>query len=463
MVPQHGRQAGPDDGELGTGAEVFGLTLRHLRRQAGLSLRELGRRALYDYTRLSRAENGGILIPAAQVRVLDDVLHAGGLLSALRQAAAGGRTPGSSVVVGGNVWGNGSVMLEFRLAGGGSVQVSMSRRHFAQLAASGLLASALPGAVTADGTGRLSRAIDRPARLDDEILGYFQRALSEYYAADKRLGPRRLIGPVLAQIQVLDSLRRGARAPYSEPLLRILAQYGEMAGWLLQDGGDLGAAANWSRRAAEWAVCAGDKPMAAYMLIRQSNITTMTDDHTAVVQLAAAGRRVAGAAEPKLTALALQQEARGHARLGEFRTCFTLLDQAAATLRDHPAVDHPDMPEYLHHYDLGALEEQTAVCYREAGHADTAVTILENKISAMPPSLARDRGHLTAKLAVAVTQASQPDPSRAAHLGLSALTIARDTGSSRITRELRVLDNELMARWPTHPEGRAFSEALAST
>ena len=72
------------------------------------------------------------------------------------------------------------------------------------------------------------------------------------------LGPRRLTGPVLAQIDVLDDLRRGARPPYADPLLRILARYGEMAGWLLQDSGDLDAAANWSRRAGEWAQCAGD-------------------------------------------------------------------------------------------------------------------------------------------------------------------------------------------------------------
>lgn len=65
-------------------AEIFGLTLRHLRTQAGLSLRQLGRRALYDYTRLSRAERGEILIPPTQVRVLDDLLRAGGLVTALR-------------------------------------------------------------------------------------------------------------------------------------------------------------------------------------------------------------------------------------------------------------------------------------------------------------------------------------------------------------------------------------------
>jgi hypothetical protein len=41
--------------------------------------------------------------------------------------------------------------------------------------------------------------------------------------------------------------------------------------------------------------------MAAYMLIRQSNIATLTDDHTAVIHLAAAAHTTAGPIEPKLT------------------------------------------------------------------------------------------------------------------------------------------------------------------
>jgi transcriptional regulator with XRE-family HTH domain len=460
VLPQHDQGAGLGPEDSGSAAEIFGLTLRRLRTQAGLSLRELGRRALYDYTRLSRAESGQILIPAHQVSVLDNVLHAGGLLTTLRQAAETGTVAGP--VAHCTVTGSGPVMLEIRLPGGGSIQVSLSRRQFAQLIAAGALSSALPGAATAENASRLARAVDQPARLDNEVISYFRRALSEYYSADKMLGPARLIGPVLAQIEVLDSLRRGARPPHADPLLRILAQYGEMAGWLLQDSGDLEAAASWSRRAAEWAHCAGDTQMAAYMLIRHSNIATLTDDHTAVVHLAAAARRMPGPAEPKLTALALQQQARGHARLGEFRTCFALLDQAAETLRDHPAVSDPGAPEYLHHYDLSTLEEQTAICYREAGRADTAVTILENKISTIPATLIRDRGHLTAKLAVAVTQASEPDPGRAAHLGMTALTISGQTGSARTIRELRTLEGQLLAQWPHHPQTVSFSEALAA-
>src|SRR5260370_39888558 len=116
---------------------------------------------------------------------------------------------------------------------------------------------------------------------------------------------------------------------------------GEGVGGPGQVPGPGGAAAGWPRRAAEWAACAGENRMAAYMLIRQANIATLTDDHAAVVQLAAAARRSPGPAEPRLTALALQHQARGHARLPEFRQCVAPLDQAAESLHDSAAVTDP--------------------------------------------------------------------------------------------------------------------------
>lgn len=446
-------------------AQMFGLVLRQLRARAGLSLRELGKRALYDYSRLSRAENGEILIPTAKVRLLDDVLQAGGMLLALREVA-GTAMPSLAAGPGSGTDGE-PVMLELRLPDGGIVHVTISRRHFSQFLAAAALSPVLPIVTEPGQAGRITRAIEQPARVDSEVIGYFRRLLAEHYAADKMLGPRRLLRPVLAQIEVIDELRKGARPAYVQPLLQVLAQYGEMAGWLQQDIGNLGAAARWTRRAAEWAQCADDTQMAAYMLIRQSNIACLTDDHHSVVQLAAAARRTPGHTDPKLTALASQQEARGHALLGEFGTCFALLDEAAGILGGQSGggtrTPDPNVPVYLNQYDLGVLEEQTAACYRAAGRADTAISILEKRISAMPASLTRDRGHLTAKLAVAVAQAGQPDPSRAAQLGVTAIDAAQRTGSARIMRELQTLNSELAARWPDRKETQTLRHALMRT
>lgn len=441
---------------------MFGLVLRYFRNRAGQSLREVGKLALYDYTRISRAENGDVLIPVEPVRVLDKLLGADGLLIALRQAAEPERyTPALGLAVVGADLDTEPVMLELRMPDGGSLPVTISRRQFTQLLTTGAVTSLLPGATDADHAQHLIRALGQPAHLDGEVIDYFRRLLAEHYTADKRLGPHHLLRPVLAQIEVMDDLRKSARAPHVEPLMQVLAQYAEMAGWLHQDAGNLEAAAHWSRRATEWAHCAGDEQMVAYMLIRQSNIACLTDDHAAVVQLAAAAQKVSGT-DPKLTALANQQEARGHALMGDFGPCFSRLDTAATLLREHPKVSHPNVPVYLHHYDADTLEEQSAVCYRAAGQGDKAISILQNKIDKMPVGMLRDRGHLNAKLAVAMVYSKQPAPDRAAELGLTALTAARQTGSARIRRELQTLQSQLVGRWPDLPRTRELREALAT-
>jgi hypothetical protein len=161
--------------------------------------------------------------------------------------------------------------------------------------------------------------------------------------------------------------------------------------------------------------------------------------------------RTPGPVDPKLTALALQQQARGHARLGEHRDCYALLDKAVGTLDGHPDVTVPGAPAYLQKYDQRTLTEQSASCYQVTGQADRAVTILEETIAATSPALARDRGHLTAKLAVALTRTRRPDSARAGSLGLDALTAARQTGSARVLGELRTLDRRLTERMTRPP------------
>ncbi|MFG3437789.1 helix-turn-helix domain-containing protein [Nonomuraea sp. NPDC047897] len=444
----------------GTSARMFGLVLAHLRHAAGLSQRELGKRAHYDYTRISRCENGEVLPPLEQAEALGRALGVGGLLAELRRTATTGQALPVVAKVPGSDDGE-AVMLDMLTTDGRSVRVILSRRQFAQLLAGGALSSILPGIGDADHYERVTQAIGQPGRVDDQVLGYFRRVLAEHYTADKMLGPRGLLRPVLAQVQVLDELRRGSTAAYADPLLQVLSQYAEMAGWLHQDLGQLDSAMAWTRRAAEWAQCAGDAQMAAYMLVRQSNIAMLADDYTGVVQLAAAARRNPAGLESKLTALAAQQQARGLAMLGEHDECFALLDEAAETLRGHPHVTHPAVPVYLHHYDLDMLREQSAVCYRAAGRPGAAAAILEDQIGKLPTGVARDRGHLTAKLAVAVAQAEQ-DPARAAHLGHEALTVASQTGSARIRRELSCLDAELRQRWPGHADAVAFHDALTA-
>lgn len=142
-----------------------------------------------------------------------------------------------------------------------------------------------------------------------------------------------------------------------------------------------------------------------------------------------------------------------------------LRTQAGMSLRALGRAAHYDFsraPVYLHHYGLATLEEQSASGYRACGRAETAVAILERQITATPEHLHRDQGHQLAKLANTVLATSQPDPERAADLGLRCMPLARATGSARIAGELHTLDRTLMRRWPTLPGSVAFHEAITA-
>lgn len=445
--------------------KVFGLALRQLRAKAGLSLRALGQASLYDYSRLSRVENGEHLIDAALVPAIDEAVGGGGLLIMLRSLATGEPSPGPTALAGAEfrVDDCDSVMVQLRNPDGRIVRVTLSRREFAQLMAAGALRASLPGGVTdLDQAERVSKVLEQPRRIDSEVLDYFRTLLSEHFTADKMLGPRQLLGPIHAQIDVLEGLRRHAGPGTAEPLLGLMAQYAEFAGWLHQDRGDTTTAMYWSDRASQWAQAVGDYQMVAYMLVRKSNIALLDDDAVNVIELAAAARKVPGLISPKLVALASQQQARGWALCGDADRFRTDLDTAADLLSRFPDDVDDTAPVYLHHYDLDMLDEQSASGYRACGQAETAAAILERKIAQTPAHLHRDHGHQLAKLANTVLATSQPDPDRAAALGLRCVQTARGTGSARIVRELDVLDAALTRRWPGLPGTTQLHEALTN-
>ncbi len=445
--------------------QVFGAVLRQLRMQAGLSLRELGERSLYDYSRISRVERGEHLIDPKHVPALDRALDAGGLLTLLRSLASDqaqpvsyntGRLTGALQVDGID-----SVKLELRTPDGRAVRVNLSRRELARLLAGGALSAVLPSeTLEFNDRSRIAKAFTEPHHVDPELLRYFTALLEQHFTADRMLGPRHLVGPVLAQIDVLQRLHQHTRPGTAKATLRLLAQYGEFAGWLHQDLGDIAAAMQWSDRATQWAQAAGDYQLVAYLLVRKSNIALLDSDPPTVIELAAAARMVPGPVSPRLHALAAQQEARGWALCRNIDQFRRHLDEAATLLRDHPHDLDATAPVYLHSYNHDTLDEQSATGFRACGLAATAVDILERRIATTPDHLRRDHGHQVVKLANTLLATQQPDPERAAALGLQCVALAMSTGSARIRKELRTLELALTQRWPTLPGTRELQEAL---
>jgi hypothetical protein len=223
-------------------------------------------------------------------------------------------------------------------------------------------------------------------------------------------------------------------------LLNLGARYGEFASWLYQDRGRADDAAYWADRAVEWAQ-QGDNPlMVSYVLTRKSNQASARGDATNAIGLAQAAQR-----QPKLThrtfAVAMQQEAYGHALAGDEATSHALLDKAHA----EAAASDPNGDEGPGRYCIPSyVEIQRATCWLRLGNPRRAIDLFEVELRRLPRVHRRDRGVYLARLALAHTMESEPEI--AAGLGREALDTARATGSGRIIEELRPLQSEL-ARW----------------
>jgi hypothetical protein len=448
---------------------VFGMALRHLRKESGLSLRGLAAQARYDYTRLSRAERGEHLPAAEWVHGVDAALKAGGMLIFLRalapagQAASQRRTALPFAGLRNDDGHSDTVALQMQTPDGRTVQVTLSRRQLAELMASGLLRAILPaGTADPDQADRVAKVLAGDHTVDTRVLAYFNRLLTEHFTADKMMGPRQLLGTALAQLRVIDQLRRTAPAGQAEPVLRTLAQYGEFVGWLYQDLGDTAAARHWTDRATQWAQSTGDYATVAYLMVRRSNIALLDNDAREVVELAGAARKVPGPLCARLQALAAQQEGRGWAVMGDSTSFERTVEQARKLLGDNPDDVDPVSPVYLRQYTLDVLEEQAAGGYRACGQAAEAVRIFETKIAATDDSLRRDQGHLLAKLAGAVLATDHPEPERAISLGMQSAATAHLTGSARIRNELRSVDAVLATRFPAAAGRREFRDAVTA-
>lgn len=294
-----------------------------------------------------------------------------------------------------------------------------------------------------------------PRHVDPALIDYFQQQLEGHYRADMFLGPHDLIGTVSEQYKLIDQLVRSAQGETRRGLLRVGAAYAALVGWLYQDAGDLGAATFWRGITQEIAMRSRDVHLIGYSLVNQAQVRTDLGDGHGVIDLCEAALDDAGRLAPKVRIMAMQQWAHG-ASLTQDRTAVDrLIDQAADLLG---RVDD-DLPwGNACRRTPGYLEVQRATCYGRLGLGVEAGNLWGQVLEAVPATARRDRGVYLARHATAAAAASDPD--QAVHIVREAATIAVETRSARMRRELATLERA-MRPWKDAPVGRELSDLLA--
>lgn len=312
------------------------------------------------------------------------------------------------------------------------------------------------GEVTAAAAQRNPRApVEVPVA--PELAGYFRQQLAGHYAADRFLGPGRLIPVAAAQYGLLCDIAGAAPRPLRGELWATAAGFAALIGWLQQDAGDLAESSRWHDVMIERAHRSHDPQLVGFALYCKAMLHTDMGDGPGVLDLTGAALGSGAPLIPKVRALLLQQAAHGHALTGLAAVapeCDRLLGEAgelAAAVSD----DHPwgacTAPRWI--------DTQRATVWTRLGRHREAAALWGEVIPALPASSRRDAGVYHARHARAL--AGLGEPGQAAAVAAAAVPAAAQSGSARIRAELQAV-RRAMEPWRGGRPWNDLEEALRS-
>ncbi|WP_327427302.1 helix-turn-helix domain-containing protein [Streptomyces sp. NBC_01236] len=336
---------------------------------------------------------------------------------------------------------------------GSTEHEAMKRRIFIK---GGIAAAALPG-IGLEEVEHVASALNNARRyMDGSVVSYLRRQIESCKADDGRLGPKKTLPVMLGLLQAIEEHARDVRPAVRRELLSIGADGAEFAGWLYRDVHQPLNAGFWYDRAMEWAQEADSAAMQGYVLLKKSQMAYDERDALRMLTLAEAASNARWQLPARVRAEVTQQEALGHAMLGDpLDVVRGQLDTAAELLTNAPE----DEPDALGAYFTGHTRLlRDAVTYTEAGKPSLAVDLFSDVLSAGLLSH-RDTGFFNARRAAALALSGEPD--EAANIGKQSAAVAYEMRSERTVRVLGEVSQSL-DRWRGRPAVRAFREVLGT-
>ncbi|AWI29662.1 transcriptional regulator [Streptomyces sp. ICN441] len=258
---------------------------------------------------------------------------------------------------------------------------------------------------------------------------------------------------------VVSGLLSGSyREPVGRQLFAAVARLTELAGYMAVDTGQPGLAQRYYIQALRLAQAAGDRAYGGYVLAASmSHLAAELGNPREIAQLARAAQEGArGQVTPRAEAMFHAAEARGHALLGDVRTCQESAGRAVAAL-DRANPDSGDDPDWIAHFDQAYLADELAHCHRDLGQADQAARRASESLDGHPESRARRRGIGLVLLATARLQ--QREVEEACRTGTRAIELLGTLRSSRGTEYLEDL-NQRLEPFAAEPSVREFGARL---
>ncbi|MEU3603825.1 transcriptional regulator [Streptomyces sp. NPDC006798] len=336
----------------------------------------------------------------------------------------------------------------------------VGRRDFlsgTSVAASALVEPSRDWLITGADTQVARTAGARVGSADVEAVRAMTAALTDL---DHRFGSGH-IRPVVVHYlnSVVSGLLSGSyRESVGRELFAAVARLTELAGYMAVDTGQPGLAQRYYIQALRLAQAADDRGYGGYVLAASmSHLAAQLGNPREIAQLARAAQEGArGQVTPRAQAMFYAAEARGHALLGDARTCQTVAGKALAAL-ERAEPDKGDDPVWIDHFDGAYLSDELAHCYRDLGHSEAAAHHAAGALEGHPETRARRRAIGYALLATA--QVQQREVEQACHSGTRALELLGTLRSSRGAEYLDDLQQRLEP-YADEPPVREFGARL---
>lgn len=225
----------------------------------------------------------------------------------------------------------------------------------------------------------------RPRLIDRGALQSLVTVLAEQRRLEDVVGAGPLIQTMRAQLQLMENIVIDARGDLRPDAVRVGSQYAQFTAWLHASIGDAAQAQYFYDRSTEWALEVDDVHMVATALSMKGHVAYRLGRLGPMLGLSQAAHRDKRIS-PGVQALAVQQEARALALMGDSDGTERRLDEAYKLAEI--SVSHPeDEPPWVYFFSPEYFMMQRGRAYRYLGRYNDAVEMLERGLAALPPEL----------------------------------------------------------------------------
>ncbi len=436
-------------GDWSTHMADFGDEVRRLLAERGMSLRELARRSHYHVSYLSNVCNGRKPPTAQMAAELDELLGAGGKLTApvTDESARANRAPGATAPV--------TTPLPV------NPDTGPDRRSV--LAGSVMAGHVLASWLAPIDPERLARAARHQPQVDMPVVISLREMLVAQRHIEDSMGTVAVREPVLAQLATIENLVRQARGPVRPALLDVAQGWAQFAAYLHRDAGDPAGDRARLAQALEWATEIGDKTMIATVFVNRGNMALNAGDIGTVIGLAQAAQRdrtvdvgqlADGAGLEAQGCVMAGDAAAAERKLGE-------MTELAEKLTDRRQDQHPPWLYWMS-YKYFLCHQGLAFSYLadKPRYREQAVTALQTGYAALPDDQKSSAWAARFLVHLANVHARAGDLDQSHDVLLQAAAIAQRTGSVRLAEMLAHVLARLHSRWPGDPRVAELDEAL---